>query len=111
MEGFIERFAQDDHTPESLVMELFDHWKDLSPRWRAIALSAQAELYNETWIDAKFVGPMRDDSHENFRKHGVSVSASSHMDADIMSTYKYQLDLGGGGGTSWRGTLSKLEMP
>lgn len=111
MEGFIETFAQGDNTPESLVMELFDHWKELSPRWRAIALSAQAELYNETWIDAKFVGPIRDTAHEKFREHGVTVAADEHMEADKMSHYKYQLDLGGGGGTSWRGTLTKLEMP
>jgi hypothetical protein len=28
-----------------------------------------------------------------------------------MATYKYQVDFGGAGGTSWEGTIEKLAMP
>eukprot|EP00545_Synedropsis_sp_CCMP1620_P013215 CAMPEP_0119006540 /NCGR_PEP_ID=MMETSP1176-20130426/2346_1 /TAXON_ID=265551 /ORGANISM="Synedropsis recta cf, Strain CCMP1620" /LENGTH=1101 /DNA_ID=CAMNT_0006958457 /DNA_START=62 /DNA_END=3368 /DNA_ORIENTATION=- len=102
-------------SPEAIVMKLFHHWNSLNPRWRAIALSAQAELLassdNSTeWLDAKFVGPMRRETHDKFESFGVQVAAEP-LDPMQMSRYKYQLDLGGGGGTSWRGTVSKLRMP
>ena len=33
------------------------------------------------------------------------------MTVDEMSRFKYQIDFGGAGGTSWTGTLTKLSMP
>lgn len=90
---------------------LMDHWNDLSPRWRAVAMSVLAEAENEPWIDAKFVGPFGIHVHQNLSAHGVEVRASEMMTPAEMSKYKYQIDLGGGGGTTWRGTLSKLGMP
>ena len=34
-----------------------------------------------------------------------------YMDLETLATYKYQIDIGGGGGTTWSGTLEKLAMP
>ncbi|KAI2499190.1 Glycosyl transferase family 90 [Fragilaria crotonensis] len=90
---------------------LMEHWNDLSPRWRAVAMSVLAEAENEPWIDAKFVGSFGIHVHQNLSAHGVEVRASETTTPTEMSIYKYQIDLGGGGGTTWRGTLSKLGMP
>lgn len=136
MMDFSNEFEKETMTPEAIVMKLFHYWDELSPRWKAITLSAQAELNNDTWIDIKYAGPVRNDVHKKFISRGVHV-AGAHIDAFEMSKYRYQLDLGGGGGsyllvyhipvqhfavcshachffptgTSWRGTLSKLAMP
>jgi hypothetical protein len=43
---------------------------------------------------------------------GVSaLLANVCINAWNMSKYKYQINLGGGGGTNWEGTVSKLRMP
>jgi len=45
-------------------------------------------------------------------KHGIfDAHAPTHMDLQQMSQYKYHIDIGGGGGTSWKGTLTKLSLP
>jgi len=98
-------------TRERATKKLMDHWDELSPRWRGVALTAQAEVDNKTWIDAKFTGSVGVEVHNKFLERGVQVSTSERMDPTEMSHYKYQIDLGGGGGTTWRGTLTKLGMP
>ena len=98
-------------TNEVATKKLMDHWNKLSPRWRGVALTAQAELNNDTWIDVKFTGSFGVGLHDEFLERGVQVSTSEKMDPTTMSHYKYQIDIGGGGGTSWRGTLTKLGMP
>jgi hypothetical protein len=71
------------------------------------------------WLDIKFShvaagGKKRsaddDEQYLMFRDLGITVSG------DIMSTseqanYRYHIDLGGGSGTTWTGTLQKLSMP
>jgi Glycosyl transferase family 90 len=96
---------------DDTTMELMEHWHDLSPRWRAVALSVLAATEFETWIDAKFTGSLGALTQQHkFLERGVRVSTTEKMTPAEMSQYKYQLDLGGGGGTTWRGTLSKLGM-
>jgi hypothetical protein len=87
--------------------QLIHHWAKLNPRWRAVALSME----NDTWIDAKFSGGVRGQYHEPFLRDGLHIGTRETCPPSTMSHYKYQLDLGGGGGTSWRGTISKLGMP
>jgi hypothetical protein len=136
MMDFVDEFGDEKKTPKAILMHLLHRWDDLSPRWKAVVLSAQAELNNQTWLDAKYVGPMRANIHNAFESLGVPVEADRYMNAVDMSRYKYQVDLGGGGGkcdikglpsllfpgslklssnpfpgTTWRGTLSKLAMP
>lgn len=87
---------------EEAVETLMSHWDELLPRWRAIALSAEAELHSNgtsPWIDAKFTNVFGEKMHKNFAQHGVQVSTKEMMAPHWMSNYKYQIDLGGGGGT------------
>jgi len=61
---------------------------------------------NSSLIDAKFfnwggghaAGPLHLDTRE-------------HIEEDMFGKYRYQLDLGGGGGTTWSGVIPKLAMP
>eukprot|EP00584_Thalassiosira_punctigera_P017648 CAMPEP_0172555542 /NCGR_PEP_ID=MMETSP1067-20121228/58472_1 /TAXON_ID=265564 ORGANISM="Thalassiosira punctigera, Strain Tpunct2005C2" /NCGR_SAMPLE_ID=MMETSP1067 /ASSEMBLY_ACC=CAM_ASM_000444 /LENGTH=594 /DNA_ID=CAMNT_0013344067 /DNA_START=115 /DNA_END=1896 /DNA_ORIENTATION=+ len=72
------------------------------------------------WIDAKFtvkskvhavqVEP-KIDRYQPFREYGIPVSSEEKMSLSQLSKYKYHIDLAGGGGTTWFGTIEKLAMP
>ena len=105
-----------EETSDSAMTQIMLQWNELTPRWRAVALCAQARLQKmETsephWIHAKFSGHGIGGIHKNLEDLGVTVTAEDRMSPEDMARYKYQLALGGGGGTSWRGTLTKLGMP
>lgn len=104
-------------TREDVAVKVFQNWNDIGPRWRGVALSLQAEIErpkdNVVWLDSKFAGDMPGMSEktlQHFQEIGVHVKAES-MDPVEMATHRYQIDYGGGGGTTWSGTLSKLAMP
>jgi hypothetical protein len=71
------------------------------------AVTLNAELHNLTWVDIKF--SFAHDVHK-FEKRDLKVHGGT-MSPQEMSQYKYLIDIGGLGGTSWRGTVSKLGMP
>lgn len=48
--------------------------------------------------------------YRNFQEYGIRVSGES-MDLETLGQYRYHLDVGGGGGTTWSGTLEKLGLP
>ena len=48
--------------------------------------------------------------YTQFNMYGIPA-AGEYMDLETLATYKYQIDIGGGGGTTWSGTLEKLAMP
>ena len=83
---------------EDTVKTLMKHWDHLTPRWRGIALSADASLRNETWIDNKFVGFLFGGQEQKFIDRGMEVVAMKQMSPVEMAKYKYQIDYGGGGG-------------
>lgn len=85
-------------SPEATADLLLQHWDNLGPRWRAAALTAKAEMHNETWIDAKFVGVNGVAVHKKFEARGVQVVAKTRMEPTEMAHYKYLIDFGGGGG-------------
>jgi hypothetical protein len=105
-------------TKQDVAVRIFQNWNEIGPRWRAIALTLQAEIEQKNlnepiWLDSKFSGVMPGLSQEtldHFSKIGVHVHAVE-MSPELMSKYRYQIDYGGGGGTTWSGTLSKLSMP
>lgn len=105
-------------TKQDVAVRIFQNWNEIGPRWRAIALTLQAEIEQKhmdepIWIDSKFAGGMPGLSKEtldHFTKIGVHIK-SAGMSLEQMSRYRYQIDFGGGGGTTWSGTLSKLSMP
>jgi hypothetical protein len=82
----------------SILMNLFHHWEELLPRWKAVILSAQAELNQQSWIDAKFVGSTREKLHTQYVSLGIPLSVDTPLTPSEMSQYKYQIDLGGAGG-------------
>lgn len=65
-----------------------------SPRELAVQMSSNT---NASWLDVKFPhwGPR----------------GRYRMSVEEQSAFRYHIDLGGDGGTSWRGTLEKLAMP
>ncbi|KAL3809515.1 hypothetical protein ACHAXA_001246 [Cyclostephanos tholiformis] len=118
----------------AVALALMNVWDNLTPRWKATALSAMAKLdvrdmigvsenrkrKQVPWIDAKFVIKShvhgvsvmpKVDRYEPFHEFGVEVATGDKMTLSQLSKYKYHIDLGGGGGTSWLGTLDKLGMP
>ena len=102
----------------------------LLPRWKGVALTAEAELLalpkddgnNETlpWANIKF------STYKDGKQQGISptigsstysawesvgIAVGEHMSLSDLAQYKYHIDLGGGGGTTWSGTIDKLAMP
>lgn len=103
----------------------------LLPRWRGVLLTSEAELEAKElstkqpnskilpWINIKFAS-----SATNSKKipasqnrnlvalQSVGISAiGEYISVQEQSKYKYHIDLGGGGGTTWTGTIEKLAMP
>eukprot|EP00545_Synedropsis_sp_CCMP1620_P011440 CAMPEP_0119013432 /NCGR_PEP_ID=MMETSP1176-20130426/8444_1 /TAXON_ID=265551 /ORGANISM="Synedropsis recta cf, Strain CCMP1620" /LENGTH=640 /DNA_ID=CAMNT_0006966523 /DNA_START=276 /DNA_END=2195 /DNA_ORIENTATION=- len=99
-------------TKESLMEDITtdDFLKTFPPRWRAALMSVRAEDDETPWIDTRFVGGMHTEIHAKLATKGINVTGD-RIDAYEMSNYKYQVDFGGGGGTTWEGTLTKLLMP
>lgn len=88
---------------------------DFGPRWRAalqsvIASDQAAADGTQPWIDSRFVGGTGQDVRDTLVAKGIAVNGE-RMSAFDMSKYKYQIDFGGGGGTTWEGTITKLMMP
>eukprot|EP00581_Thalassiosira_minuscula_P029020 CAMPEP_0183759078 /NCGR_PEP_ID=MMETSP0739-20130205/6841_1 /TAXON_ID=385413 /ORGANISM="Thalassiosira miniscula, Strain CCMP1093" /LENGTH=755 /DNA_ID=CAMNT_0025996785 /DNA_START=97 /DNA_END=2364 /DNA_ORIENTATION=+ len=101
---------------------------NLIPRWKAVAMTAQAELEAEEkgeelpWCNMKFAMTFfmsvdffkdsgeEDDFYTKFVNHGIPA-VGEKMDLQMLAKYKYHMDIGGGGGTTWSGTLEKLALP
>lgn len=103
-------------------------WSDLIPKvvWRGSAFS-----FLET-VDVRYFNATNETSVPvpHFRPRGTAVRMSRNakrkhstawidvanakevvMKPSEMAAYRYQIDIGGAGGTSWTGTLEKLAMP
>jgi hypothetical protein len=100
----------------NIAQELYD---SLVPRWKAVVLTAVAELETEEimaasgssslpWTNMKFVGDPA--KFGDFAKYGIPALGESMRSSD-QAKYKYLIDLGGGGGTTWSGTIQKLILP
>lgn len=115
-----------DVEPDTMNMQevadgLLRHFNQMTPRWKAVSLSLKASLDGELpWIDAKFLksdAPSMysklgiDSFIESFDTRNIPIRTTESMDEDEMGKYKYQIDIGGGSGTTWSGTLRKLAMP
>ena len=104
------------------IKALSEQYDALLPRWKAAVLTAQAEQEAEgtdrkPWADMKFSsyldkGKAATVGSAKYRAwEGVSVGVARGMGMADLARYRYHIDLGGGGGTTWTGTLDKLAMP
>ncbi|KAL7540704.1 hypothetical protein ACHAXR_010313 [Thalassiosira sp. AJA248-18] len=108
-----------------VLREMYD---GLLPRWKAVVLSAEAELEVELkneqqesqlpWADIKFsrhmnngILPLTMGSKRYKPYEDVGIATGNYMARPELAKYKYHIDLGGGGGTTWTGTTEKLAMP
>ena len=80
---------------------------DIGPRLRTVLLS---KLHPEL-IDARFYtwANILDPVVEVGKELGFEATQS--MSAKDFGKFKYHLDIGGGGGTTWSGVIPKLSMP
>ena len=109
------------NNPEGFVNGLTHMFDQMNPRWKAVTLSLQTEqeLRNmnknvKPWVDFKFTvreRPGEAERWESFVNNGATVVADSYIDANEFASFKYHVDLGGGGGTTWRGVHTKLALP
>lgn len=109
---------------------LREQYDQLYPRWKAAVLTAEAEQdlkkrrnINKKkareladalpWANMKFsgssvVGKVAD--WDELKEYGIPA-LGDRLSLDELAKYKYHIDLGGGGGTTWSGTIQKLAMP
>ena len=87
---------------------------EITPRTRAVLMSR----LDGSWIDARFANPYFL-THPNIFLQSqraqlgrrFNLDAQQPMSAAELARYKYQIDLGGWGGTTWTGTIHKMTMP
>lgn len=82
----------------------------ITARFRMVLKS----LLEPSWLDARFFCIAYYDKRFPMRvKLGreLGVEDEEEMSSYELARYKYQIDLGGAGGTTWTGTIHKLTMP
>mmetsp|Transcript_26863 Transcript_26863/g.48444 ORF Transcript_26863/g.48444 Transcript_26863/m.48444 type:complete len:646 (+) Transcript_26863:90-2027(+) len=106
--------------------------EQLLPRWRGVLLTSEAELeareYTELnggeppklpWVNIKFasnnvngikVPASENEEYQLLHKLGI-MAIGEHVNMNEQARYRYHIDLGGGGGTTWTGTIEKLALP
>lgn len=120
-----------DNATRGAIEALSKFGDELTPRWRGVLLTSQAELESRfttqqkganavdsmsmPWINIKFSlnRAISDKMKPNllaFQSVGIS-SIGEFISMQEHAAYKYHIDLGGGGGTTFTGTIQKLAMP
>mmetsp|Transcript_5426 Transcript_5426/g.8897 ORF Transcript_5426/g.8897 Transcript_5426/m.8897 type:complete len:513 (+) Transcript_5426:119-1657(+) len=93
-----------------MLQHLKEYENDLPPRWKANLWTLEAEQTETPWIDSRFVGGLNIQFRDDLIGMGLEVNGQ-RIEEFEMSGYKYQVDFGGGGGTTWDGTMAKLLAP
>ena len=108
------------------------NYSKLVPRWQGVVLTAKAFREVERakvngaptsripWCNIKFSnyvddkgekrGTLGSDAYKEWEEIGMPV-AGEYIDLAQSAKYKYHIDLAGGGGTTWTGTMQKLALP
>jgi len=116
-------------TKATAVESLMEQYAHLLPRWKAALLTADAEVKASSqptatddaqpWADMRFSNYIHSGHKANARgakdyreweSIGLDITGD-HKSLEALARYKYHVDLGGGGGTTWSGTIEKLAMP
>ena len=119
----LEKENNDENKRVNVIHKLNDEYDTLIPRWKGVALTANAELDAEgtdklPWANIKFssgsssgkkVATIGSDEYARWEQIGVATGES--MPLSELAKYRYHIDLGGGGGTTWSGTIEKLALP
>jgi hypothetical protein len=106
-----------------LTRKLRENYHKMIPRWKGVLYTAESEAVASRTrtlakINIKFSHVAEGGRHsaigskeyKTFEDAGFPV-AGEYMNGLQLAKYKYQIDLGGGGGTTWTGTVNKLGMP
>mmetsp|Transcript_26263 Transcript_26263/g.44687 ORF Transcript_26263/g.44687 Transcript_26263/m.44687 type:complete len:527 (-) Transcript_26263:49-1629(-) len=115
---FENYYAQGETDPsvdqhEAATAMLKQHFSKLLPRWQGAVLTAESEIEARRTntlpkLNMKFpIGKLKDAKWAEAGFPGIG----ERMDKSELATYKYHIDIGGGGGTTWTGTMDKLKMP
>ncbi|CAL6320635.1 predicted protein [Bathycoccus prasinos] len=81
--------------------------QNLPPRLHA-ALLSKAE---PNWMDVKFLRPKVIPGFGDIDDQYKGLETVEPMTKCEMARFKYHIDIGGNGGTTWQGTIDKLAMP
>ncbi len=99
---------RDEAATEMLKM----NFNNLLPRWQGAVLTAEAEIEARRTntlpkLNMKF--PKTSLKDERWGQTGFG-GVGERMPKSELATYKYHIDIGGGGGTTWTGTTDKLSF-
>jgi len=111
---------------EAAVVEYLmseESYNTLLPRWKATVLTAEAEVNTKSddeipWANMKFSSYInrgsktRTQGSKQYKKwEDIDMATGEYLGSEQLLHYKYHIDLGGGGGTTWSGTIIKLALP
>lgn len=115
-------------TKEAATNALEGVYDELLPRWKGVVWTAKAEVEAEKqtdqtnsnnddskvlpWCNIKF-SRGRTNEEIDFTpviESGINIFGE-YMGLEDLGKYKYHIDIGGGGGTTWSGTMQKLALP
>ena len=138
MPSFDSDIPQEIHAGQSVLQKSRDAvramrkvYTNLMPRWKGVVLTSEANLevnhriiiaHNRgwemhedeklPWIDIKFTGESPGargiPPYEGYEKLGILAKGKS-MGLNDLAKYKYHINLGGGGGTTWTGTGEHID--
>jgi hypothetical protein len=102
---------------EEATRKMRSVYEELIPRWKGVVWTAEAELSAESddlpWANIKFASfiykgkktpTSQGEVYQQFEMHGIPAVGEG-MSLETLATYKYHIDIGGGGGTTWVGLL------
>ena len=113
----LEKYYQESTDPNVDPMEastdlLKQNFSRLLPRWQGAVLTADAEIEARRTntlpkLNMKFPrGKLKAKGWEEAGFPGIG----DRIEKDELANFKYHIDFGGGGGTTWTGTVDKLKM-
>jgi hypothetical protein len=110
---------------EALIRNLRENYHRMIPRWKGVLYTAESEAEAARSgsdalpkVNIKFSHVAEGGKH--FARGAKEYRAWEEVDFPVageylngtqLAKYKYHIDLGGGGGTTWTGTVNKLGMP